>query len=99
MNVFSTESVLFGKEDKWCQYEDYFDEVWYIPQQHETCNGYFHTLYRTNVVTVPFIWEKQLREININRRGVIFFINVFIVIQRFCSTEIHRDFFKRFTEF
>lgn len=57
--ILTTESVLFGKEDKWCEYEDYFDEVWYIPQQHETCNGYFHTLYRTNVVTVPFIWHHK----------------------------------------
>ena len=57
--ILTAESVLFGTEDKWCQYEDYFDEVWYIPQQHETCNGYFHTLYRTNVVTVPFIWHHK----------------------------------------
>ena len=39
--ILTTESVLFGTEDKWCQYEDYFDEVWYIPQQHETCNVTF----------------------------------------------------------
>jgi len=57
--ILTTENVLFGKEDRWNQFEDYFDEVWYIPQQHETNVGFFQTLYRTNVVCVPFIWHHK----------------------------------------
>lgn len=57
--ILTTESVLFGKEDKWSEFENYFDEVWYIPQQHETNLGYYHTLYRTNAVVVPFIWHHK----------------------------------------
>jgi len=28
--ILTTENVLFGKEDRWNQFEDYFDEVWAI---------------------------------------------------------------------
>lgn len=33
------------------------DEIWYVPQQHETNCGFFHTLYRANVLIVPFVWD------------------------------------------
>ena len=58
--VLGMENVLFGKnEKKYMEVETTFDEVWYIPQQHETNYGYFKTLYRTNSVMVPFIWHHK----------------------------------------
>lgn len=58
--ILTMESVLFKpSENKHYQYEDCFDELWYVPQQHETNCGYYHTLYRTDVVTVPFIWDQE----------------------------------------
>ena len=58
--ILHAESVLFKEsESKNSQYERQFDEVWYIPQQHETNNGYYHTLYRTNSLIVPFVWDSQ----------------------------------------
>lgn len=38
-------------------FETYYDEVWYVPQQHETNSGFFRTLHRTNAITAPFIWD------------------------------------------
>jgi hypothetical protein len=58
--VLSMEKVLFGEnEKKYMEIESIFDEVWYIPQQHETNYGYFKTLYRTNSIMVPFIWHHK----------------------------------------
>jgi hypothetical protein len=52
------EDVLF-REERVAQYETQLDEVWYIPQQHENNQGYYHTLYRANTVIVPFLWDKK----------------------------------------
>ena len=59
--VITMENILFKEEDKGVlhQFEDSYDEVWYIPQQDEVNRGYFHTLYRTNSLIVPFIWHNQ----------------------------------------
>lgn len=58
--ILSTESILFKESDgKSNQFEKTFDEVWYIPQQHETNQGYYKTLYRTNAIIVPFIWHNS----------------------------------------
>jgi hypothetical protein len=69
--VLAIEEMLF-KEGPKTNYihENYFDEIWYVPQQHETNNGYYSTLYRANSIVVPFIWDKSfldksLSEINL----------------------------------
>ena len=54
--VIHMEDTLF-KEEKSSQYEKEYDEVWYIPQQHENNHGYYHTLYRTTSIVVPFLWD------------------------------------------
>jgi hypothetical protein len=73
--VLGMENVLFGEnEKKYMEVESTFDEVWYIPQQHETNYGYFKTLYRTNSIMVPFIWHhkfllKSVKEIEENHKN------------------------------
>ncbi len=61
--VIAMENILFKEEpDKkpsQFQYEDGYDEIWYIPQQHETNYGFYKTLYRTNPIIVPFIWHNK----------------------------------------
>jgi len=58
--VLGMEKVLFGENNKnYMEIERTFDEVWYIPQQHETNYGYFKTLYKTNSIMVPFIWHHK----------------------------------------
>ena len=58
--VISMETVLFKPSvERVHQYEKDFDELWYIPQQHETNQGYYHTLYRTDAIMVPFIWHHK----------------------------------------
>ena len=59
--VITMENILFKEDDpgKIHQFEDSYDEVWYIPQQDEVNRGYYHTLYRTNSLIVPFIWHNQ----------------------------------------
>lgn len=70
--ILSMESILFKEESKNAEHqiERCFDEVWYIPQAHESSGGYFHTLYRTNCLIVPFVWHyKNITEsiIDINK--------------------------------
>ena len=59
--VITMENILFKEEDKGklYQFEEDYDEVWYIPQQDEVNSGYYTTLYRTNAFIVPFIWHNQ----------------------------------------
>jgi hypothetical protein len=58
--VVGMEKVLFGENKQtFVQVETTFDEVWYIPQQHDTNYGFFKTLYRTEAITVPFIWHHK----------------------------------------
>lgn len=62
--IISLENMLFKDVSKnYYEYEKTFDECWYVPQQHETNQGYFTTLYRANSFPVPFIWHhRYLRE-------------------------------------
>jgi len=55
--VISLEEILFKESEKFGFYEDNLDEIWYVPQQHQNNNGYYKTLYRTNAINVPFIWD------------------------------------------
>jgi len=59
--VITMENILFQEEskNKNSQFEEDYDEVWYIPQQDEVNRGYYHTLYRTNALIVPFIWHNK----------------------------------------
>lgn len=58
--VITMENVLFGdNSDKKHQFNEKYDELWYIPQQDEANRGYYHTLYRTNSIIVPFIWHQK----------------------------------------
>ena len=68
--ILNVEDILF-KEEKVLQFEDGYDEIWYIPQLHENNHGYYHTLYRTNSLVVPFIWDSKylnedLEDINVS---------------------------------
>ncbi len=57
--VLAVEEMLFKDgPNTFYIHENYFDEIWYVPQQHETNNGYYSTLYRTNSIVVPFLWDK-----------------------------------------
>jgi hypothetical protein len=58
--IITAENVLFRDSPKGnLEFETTFDEIWYIPQQHETNNGYYKTLYRTNAFIVPFVWHHK----------------------------------------
>jgi hypothetical protein len=59
--VITMENILFKEEEdgKLHQFEEDYDEIWYIPQQDEVNSGFYKTLYRTNAFIVPFIWHNQ----------------------------------------
>lgn len=58
--LISIEEMLFKEGPKLGYlYENELDEIWYVPQQHENNVGYYSTLYRTNSIIVPFIWDKS----------------------------------------
>jgi hypothetical protein len=56
--IVHAENVLFKpSEDLAFQYETELDEIWYVPQQHDTNCGYYQTLHRTRSIIVPFVWH------------------------------------------
>ena len=58
--IIHSENVLFKESvDSIFQYETSIDEIWYIPQQHETNNGFFKTLHRAKAIIVPFVWHHK----------------------------------------
>jgi len=57
--ILHVEETLFKKQEQYVHYGTHYDEVWYIPQQHENNQGYYRTLYRTNTVVVPFLWSNK----------------------------------------
>lgn len=58
--IVHTENVLFKpSQDSPFQYETELDEIWYVPQQHETNVGYYQTLHRTRSLPVPFVWHQS----------------------------------------
>lgn len=59
--VITMENILFKESNPTgvYQFEEDYDEVWYIPQQDEVNSGYYTTLYRTNAFIVPFVWHNQ----------------------------------------
>jgi len=82
--VVTLENILFkDSPENYPLVENGIDEVWYVPQQHETNHGFYKTLYRCNAIPVPFIWdntyiEDSMRDIesehkkNGNKKSVIY---------------------------
>jgi hypothetical protein len=61
--ILSLENMLFKESpNNYPIFDDGVDEVWYVPQQHETNQGFFRTLYRCNSLPVPFIWDYKYIE-------------------------------------
>jgi len=40
-------------------YEDYFDEIWYHASQYETNMNFYSSFYKTDVVVVPYLWDRK----------------------------------------
>jgi hypothetical protein len=57
--ILAVEEMLFKEGNTYFEFEKEFDEIWYVPQQHETNVGYYKTLYRATPVIVPFIWDHK----------------------------------------
>jgi hypothetical protein len=55
--IISVEEVLFKPSGNFFDFETEFDEIWYVPQQHENNVGYYSTLYRTKAIVTPFLWD------------------------------------------
>lgn len=53
-NQHNDSGVSFVKKD-----EDYFDEIWSIPQMTNTNKHYWEIMYRTPCKEVPFIWSSE----------------------------------------
>ena len=62
--VITMENILFvqkgwieGEATKLVERE--FDEVWYVPQQQETCHDYWKSIHKTNCKPVPFVYDTR----------------------------------------
>lgn len=65
--ISTNEDILYRENiPSLYKYEDYFDEIWYTPKQFETNKNFYATLYKTDVIIVPFIWEKESLDILLN---------------------------------
>lgn len=63
--VLTLEDILFKEPKSFGFYETGLDEIWYVPQQHQNNNGYYKTLFRTNAINVPFIWDSYFLDISL----------------------------------
>ena len=63
-----SEACLYNKNSDMIEFQfsnikqKYFNEIWLIPQHINSCSHYLKTLYRTNVIEVPFIWSPSIIE-------------------------------------
>jgi hypothetical protein len=58
--ILQAEQILFKPNDtNWYTNETCYDEIWYVPQQHENNHGFYKTLHRTNAIPVPFLWHNE----------------------------------------
>lgn len=59
--VITMENIIFKESSDTAiyQFDEQYDEIWYVPQQDEVNKGYYNTLYRTNATIVPFIWHNK----------------------------------------
>ena len=48
------------------------DEIWYVPQQHETNKNYFECLYRTEARPVPFVYSPRWLNEDIEKKEKIY---------------------------
>lgn len=64
-NVFmgNAEKILYNNGRDVAKYnkdfKELYDEIWVIPQHIKTGTHYLKTLYRTRVVSVPFVWSQK----------------------------------------
>lgn len=65
--VLSMEAILFkDSPEHYPIFDEGIDEIWYVPQQHETNRGFYRTMYRCNVLPVPFIWDSKYIDYSLN---------------------------------
>jgi hypothetical protein len=65
--ILSMEAILFkDSPEHYPIFDEGIDEIWYVPQQHETNRGFYRTMYRCNVLPVPFIWDSKYIDYSLN---------------------------------
>ena len=71
--ILGLEDMLFKESPKhYPTYDVGIDEIWYVPQQHETNRGFYKTLYNCNTLPVPFIWDKKYLENSLSSIDIAF---------------------------
>ena len=69
--IVHLETSIFGEDPEPVKItkhvEDCFDQIWYVPQQHETNRGYLECLYRTPVKAVPFVYSPRWIDTQIDK--------------------------------
>lgn len=57
--IISMENILFNAREDMKPIYNNVDEVWIIPQMENTNSEYWRVFFRTNVVTIPFVWNSM----------------------------------------
>lgn len=63
--IISMENIIFNRAQNKPQYEE-VDQVWHIPQMKNTNEHYWRLFYRTESITIPFVWSPMFLDIHIN---------------------------------
>lgn len=72
--IIDMEENIFGKDAENERLEIIYncDEVWYVPQQHETNKHYFECLHKTKSIPVPFVYNPRwIEDTAKNRQNLV----------------------------
>jgi len=56
--IISMENIIFDRADMRPSYP-YVDQVWIIPQMENTNSEYWRMFFRTEIITIPFVWNSM----------------------------------------
>jgi len=56
--IISMENIIFDRADMRPSYP-YVDQVWVIPQMENTNSEYWRMFFRTEIITIPFVWNSM----------------------------------------
>jgi len=64
--IISMENIIFERADQRPPYS-IVDEVWIIPQMENTNKHYWRMFYKTDVITIPFVWNSMFLDKHIEQ--------------------------------
>lgn len=64
--IISMENIIFDRDEQKPPYYE-VDQVWIIPQMENTNKHYWRMFYKTDVITIPFVWNPMFLDKHIEQ--------------------------------